>query len=347
MIQLIDVSKVYGEGKKAVHALRNINLHVPQGKIVGVIGTSGAGKSTLLRTINLLEVPTQGKVILDGKNLTELSHTDLRNMRRRIGMIFQDFHLLSSRTVFENIALPLELEKLPYRKIRERIHDLLKLVGLQERSHFYPSQLSGGQQQRVAIARALAASPKVLLCDEITSALDPQTTRSILLLLKEINRELGLTILLITHEMDAVKLICDQVAIISNGQLIEQGETSSFFGNPKTQLAREFIESIFHLKIPEEYQARMTPTWSPKSYPLVKLGFTGKTVDKPLISEVCRLFQVDISILSADIEYAGGVKFGYLLAELFGTQEQCNTAQQFFIQHHIQLEVIGYVRIDD
>lgn len=347
MIELIDVSKVYGEGKKAVHALRNITFHVPSGQIFGVIGASGAGKSTLLRTINLLEPPTQGKILLDGKNLMKLSHSELRSMRRKIGVIFQGFHLLSSRTVFENIALPLELEKLPQRKIQERIHDLLKLVGLQDRAHFYPSQLSGGQQQRVAIARALAASPKVLLCDEATSALDPQSTRSILLLLKEINAQLGLTILLITHEMDTVKLICDQVAIMSNGQLIEQGKVSWFFGNPQTQLAREFIEATFHLKIPEEYQARMMATWVPKSYPLVKLGFTGMTVDKPLISEASRLFQVEISILSADIEYAGGVKFGYLLAELFGTQEQCNAAQQFFIRHHIQLEVIGYVRLDD
>ncbi len=347
MIQLIDVSKVYGEGKKAVHALRNINLHVPEGKIFGVIGSSGAGKSTLLRTLNLLEPPTQGKVLFDGKNLNDLSNQELMTARRKIGMIFQDFNLLSSRTVFDNIALPLELEKLPQRKIQDRVHELLNLVGLQDRLAAYPSQLSGGQKQRVAIARALAPSPKVLLCDEATSALDPQTTRSILTLLKEINIRLGLTILLITHEMDVVKSICDEVTIINNGHLIEQGPVSWFFGNPKTQLAREFIESTFHLKIPEEYQSRMTSTRSPKNYPLVKLGFTGATVDKPLISEASRLFHIDISILSADIEYAGGIKFGYLLAELFGSPEQCEAAQQFFIQHRIQLEVIGYVRIDD
>lgn len=347
MIQLIDVSKVYEEEKKVVHALRNVTLRVPEGKIFGVIGSSGAGKSTLLRTVNLLETPTQGKVLLDGKNLLELDKKALNTMRRNMGMIFQDFHLLSSRTVFENVALPLELEKLSPKKISERVEELLKLVGLQDRAAFYPAQLSGGQKQRVAIARALALSPKVLLCDEATSALDPQTTRSILMLLKEINTRLGLTILLITHEMDVVKSICDEVAIINNGQLIEQGSVSWFFANPKTELAREFIESAFHLKIPEEYQARMTPTWSLKTYPLVKLGFTGTTVDKPLISEASRLFHIDISILSADIEYAGSVKFGYLLAELFGTKEQCEAAQQFFIQHHIQLEVIGYVRIDD
>ena len=343
MLQLIGINKIYGSGDEALHALRDISLYVPEGKIFGVIGASGAGKSTLIRTVNLLEPPTNGRVMVDGKNLTQLTKKELALARRDIGMIFQHFNLLSSRTVFANIAFPLELAGMPPEKIKLRVDELLALVGLQDRAQAYPAELSGGQKQRVAIARALAPSPKVLLCDEATSALDPQTTRSILTLLKEINVRLGLTILLITHEMDVVKSICDQVAIMSNGRIIEQGEVSWFFGHATTPLARDFIESTFHLKIPEEYQARITPERTEKSYPLVKLGFTGNTVDKPLISEASRQFGIDISILSADIEYAGGLKFGFLLAELFGTAEQCEAAQQFFIQHHIQLEVLGYV----
>ena len=347
MIKLIGLNKVYGKGSDAVHALRDVSLHVPQGKIFGVIGASGAGKSTLIRCVNLLERPTQGQVIVDGQDLVALPERDLTQARRQIGMIFQHFNLLASRTVFANIAFPLELAGWSKAQIQARVEELLALVGLEARAHAYPSELSGGQKQRVAIARALAPAPKVLLCDEATSALDPQTTRSILSLLKEINVKLGLTILLITHEMDVVKGICDEVAIISDGRLIEQGEVAWFFSNAKTQLARDFIHSTIHLEVPQEYQDRMSRERVANSYPLVKLGFTGATVDSPLISEVSRRFNIDISILSADIEYAGGVKFGFLLAELFGDEAQCEATQQFFIDNHIQLEVMGYVRSND
>ncbi|MDO2948117.1 methionine ABC transporter ATP-binding protein MetN [Aeromonas simiae] len=347
MIQLKGLSKVYGDGSDAVYALREVSLDVPQGKIVGVIGASGAGKSTLIRCVNLLERPTTGQVIVDSQDLTALSDNELTQARRQIGMIFQHFNLLSSRTVAGNVALPLELAGWDKARIGARVKELLSLVGLEQRAHAYPAELSGGQKQRVAIARALAPSPKVLLCDEATSALDPQTTHSILALLKEINAKLGLTILLITHEMDVVKRICDEVAIISDGRLIEHGEVAWFFSHAKTELARDFIRSTIHLPVPDEYQARLSPTRVAQSNPLVKLGFTGNTVDSPLISEVSRRFNIDISILSADIEYAGGVKFGFLLAELFGSPEQCDAAQAFFIEHHIQLEVLGYVRSND
>ncbi len=346
MIELIGIHKTYDRGGTTFHALRDINLQVSAGKIFGIIGASGAGKSTLIRTVNLLEAPSSGEVIVDGKKMTQLHKEKLRLARRKIGMIFQHFNLLSSRTVFQNVALPLRVEDLPESKIRTRVHELLALVGLDDRFQAYPGELSGGQKQRVAIARALASSPKVLLCDEATSALDPQTTRSILTLLQQINTQLGITILLITHEMDVVKSICDEVAILSNGELVEQGAVSWFFGNAKTRLARDFIASTFHLKIPEEYQARMHLLPTPDSHPLVKLGFTGATVDKPLISEASRLFDIDISILSADIEYAGGSKFGYLLAELLGKSDQCEAARRFFIQHHVQLEILGYVTND-
>ncbi|UBO74823.1 methionine ABC transporter ATP-binding protein MetN [Aeromonas rivuli] len=347
MIKLNALNKVYGKGSDAVHALRDVSLHVPQGKIFGVIGASGAGKSTLIRCVNLLERPTSGQVVVDDQDLTALGEAELTLARRQIGMIFQHFNLLSSRTVFANVSFPLELAGWDKARIKGRVDELLALVGLEARAHAYPSELSGGQKQRVAIARALAPAPKVLLCDEATSALDPQTTRSILTLLKEINVKLGLTILLITHEMDVVKGICDEVAIISDGSLIEQGEVAWFFSNAKTQLARDFIHSTIHLDVPQEYQDRMTPTRVADSYPLFKLGFTGASVDSPLISEVSRRFNVDISILAADIEYAGGVKFGFLLAEVFGDEAQCAATQQFFIDNHIQLEVMGYVRRHD
>ena len=347
MIKLNALNKVYGKGSDAVHALRDVSLHVPQGKIFGVIGASGAGKSTLIRCVNLLERPTDGQVVVDGQDLTALGEGELTQARRQIGMIFQHFNLLSSRTVSANIAFPLELAGWDKTRIQARVLELLALVGLEARAHAYPSELSGGQKQRVAIARALAPAPKVLLCDEATSALDPQTTRSILTLLKEINVKLGLTILLITHEMDVVKGICDEVAIISDGRLIEQGEVAWFFSNAKTQLARDFIHSTIHLDVPQEYQDRMTQTRVPDSYPLLKLGFTGASVDSPLISEASRRFDIDVSILAADIEYAGGVKFGFLLAEVFGDEAQCEATQQFFIDNHIQLEVMGYVRRHD
>ncbi len=347
MIKLNSIYKKYHSGSNTVSALQNINFSVSPGKIMGIIGPSGAGKSTLIRMINLLERPDQGSIIIDGMNLLHLNREELMEARRKIGMIFQQFHLLSSRTVFGNIALPLELLGYSKKDIQHRVTELLKLVNLEDKSEAYPAALSGGQKQRVAIARALAPSPKVLLCDEATSALDPKTTHSILKLLQDINRKLGLTILLITHEMDVIKAICDEVAILDQGKLVERGTVTSIFSNATTPIAREFINATFHLKIPEEYASRMKSSPCDQSYPLVKLGFTGNTVDKPLISEACRLFNIDISILSADVEYAGGIKFGYLLAELFGTQHQCKAAQQFFIQNHIQLEVLGYVLIND
>ena len=347
MIKLSKIAKTYGHGPQAVQALKPLDLTVGKGEIFGVIGASGAGKSTLIRCVNLLERPTSGLVEVDGVELTSLSDHELTLARRKIGMIFQHFNLLASRTVFANVALPLELAGLNKEEIQHRVSTLLELVGLSNRAHAYPSELSGGQKQRVAIARALAPEPKVLLCDEATSALDPQTTQSILELLKEINRKLGLTILLITHEMDVVKSICDRVAIISDGELIEQGEVAWFFSHAKTQLAQEFIRSTIHLPIPQDYQARLHSEPAPQRWPLLRLGFSGNTVDAPLISEASRQFGVDVCILSADIEYAGGVKFGFLLAELVASQSASEQAIEFFRQHQIQVEVLGYVSSHD
>ncbi|ORT49268.1 DL-methionine transporter ATP-binding subunit [Vibrio sp. qd031] len=343
MIELNNVNKTFYQGQTPIHALKEIDLHIPAGQIFGVIGASGAGKSTLIRCVNLLEAPTQGSVIVDGVDLTALSKSQLSQARQNIGMIFQHFNLLSSRTVFENIALPLELAGVANERISEKVQQLLKLVGLEDKHNVYPSNLSGGQKQRVAIARALSSDPKVLLCDEATSALDPATTQSILALLKEINRKLNITILLITHEMDVVKNICHQVAIIGDGELVEKGSVGEIFAHPKTDLAHQFIRSTLDLSIPEDYQAKLQQQRAVGSHPLVRLEFTGDTVDAPLISQIARQFNIDISILSSDLDYAGGVKFGMMVAELFGSESDDQAAIAFLEQHKVKVEVLGYV----
>ncbi|MGF1743739.1 methionine ABC transporter ATP-binding protein MetN [Vibrio minamisatsumaniensis] len=343
MIKVNQVNKVFYQGTKEINALTDINLHIPQGQIFGVIGSSGAGKSTLIRCVNMLEAPTSGEVIVDGIDLTKLSKSELSEARRNIGMIFQHFNLLSSRTVFNNIALPLELAGKDKAVIETKVSELLALVGLADKRDTYPSNLSGGQKQRVAIARALASDPKVLLCDEATSALDPATTQSILELLREINRKLNITILLITHEMDVVKSICHQVAIIGGGELVEKGTVGEIFAHPKTELAHQFIRSTLDLTIPEDYQARLQQTRVNNSYPLVRLEFTGATVDAPLMTQIARKFNIDVSILSSDLDYAGGVKFGMMVAELFGNEADDNAAIQFLRDNNVKVEVLGYV----
>ena len=343
MIKLSNINKVFQQGSRSIQALTDISLHVPAGQVYGVIGTSGAGKSTLIRCVNMLERPTSGEVIVGGQNLTSLSEKALTRARRSIGMIFQHFNLLSSRNVFGNVALPLELDNMPKEDIKKRVLELLELVGLSDKKYAYPANLSGGQKQRVAIARALANSPQVLLCDEATSALDPATTRSILELLKDINRRLGLTILLITHEMDVVKRICDQVAVISDGKLIEQDSVSAVFSHPKTPIAQDFIKSTLVVDIPEDYKERLQSVSGPNLSPLLKLEFTGQSVDAPLISMVVRKFDIDINILSSQIDYAGGVKFGVMLAEIHGVNDGIESTIDFLTEHHVKVEVLGYV----
>ena len=335
MIEIKDVNKVFYQGDKAINALSDINLTIKQGSIFGVIGSSGAGKSTLIRCVNLLERPTSGEVLLDGVDLTKLSEQELTNTRRKIGMIFQHFNLLSSRTVFHNVALPLELAGVSKSDIKSKVEELLALVGLAEKRDVYPANLSGGQKQRVAIARALASDPKVLLCDEATSALDPATTISILELLRKINKELNLTILLITHEMAVVKGICQEVAIIGGGKLVENGLVGDIFAHPKTELARDFIRSTLDLSIPADYQERLHSKRVENSYPLIRLEFTGASVDAPVISHVAREFNIDISILSSNMDYVGGVKFGLMLAEFIGPDECAEKAIEYLKQQKI------------
>ncbi|SDD75275.1 D-methionine transport system ATP-binding protein [Mucilaginibacter pineti] len=343
MIELKNITKTFTKKSSSVTALANVSLLVPQGKILGVIGASGAGKSTLIRCVNLLEKPTSGEVIVNGQNLTTLSPSALAKARRQIGMIFQHFNLLSSRTVFDNIAFPLELDHTPKAEIRERVNELLMLVGLEDKASDYPANLSGGQKQRVAIARTLASNPKVLLCDEATSALDPATTRSILALLKDINQRFNITILLITHEMNVVKAVCDEVAVISEGKLIERGTVSEVFSHPETSLAKQFIASSLHATLPVEYSQRLSEIAEGLKHPVIKLQFTGLSAEATVLSEASRLFNVDNNIISAQMDYTGGVKYGIMLIEVTGTPE--NTAQSltYYNSKHIDVEVLGYV----
>jgi D-methionine transport system ATP-binding protein len=343
MIELKNVGKTFISKHAAVHALSDVSVTIPEGEIFGVIGASGAGKSTLIRCINLLERPSAGEVIVDGKHLMKLSSRRLTQERRHIGMIFQHFNLLSSRTVHENVAFPLELSGTPKGEIAQRVAELLALVGLQEKAHDYPASLSGGQKQRVAIARTLANNPKVLLCDEATSALDPETTLSILALLKDINRRFRITILLITHEMNVVKTICDKVAVISEGRLIEQGTVREVFSNPREELTRQFIASSLHVSLPSEYQQRLSAIPGGAKSTLIRLEFSGVSSDLPVFSESARLFNVDNHIVSARLDYVGGGKFGVMLVEISGTSDNIAKAMGYFIGHHIKVQIIGYV----
>lgn len=342
MIKLENIYKEFNMNGKKLIALNNVTLNVESGKICGVIG-AWARKSTLIRCANLLERPTSGQVIVDGKDLTTLSDRELVEARRSIGMIFQHFNLLHSRTVFDNIALPLELLGTSKKAIKQKVEELLELVELSDRASYYPKSLSGGQKQRVAIARALASDPKVLLCDEATSALDPATTQSILTLLKEINTRLGLTILLITHEMEVVKKICDQVAVIDKGQLVEEGSLSDVFANPKSELAQDFISSTFHLNLPSEYLDRFSSQQKSGLNPVIKFDFTGRSVDAPVLSHMSKKFNVDLNILASQIDYAGDVKFGFVVAEVTGGTDDIVQAKIYLMEHNIRVEVLGYV----
>ena len=343
MIEIKNVTKIFKQKDREVTALAGVSLKVERGKIFGVIGTSGAGKSTLIRCVNLLEKPTSGEIHIDGKNLTTLPDRELALERRQIGMIFQHFNLLSSRTVFDNVAFPLELDRKSKHEIRERVTELLRLVGLEEKAGDYPASLSGGQKQRVAIARTLASNPKVLLCDEATSALDPGTTASILRLLKDINRRLHITMLLITHEMNVVKSICHDVAVISQGKLVEKGPVNAVFSNPKTELARSFISASLHVEIPEHYRQRVTAINEGGMSPLLRLRLTGDTADQPLLSQAARLFEIDTKIISAQMDHVGDKNFGVVLVELSGRAGNYQKAIDFFIYHHIKVELLGYV----
>ena len=340
MIELINVFKRFKTKNKTIQALSGVSLTVDKGEIFGVIGTSGAGKSTLIRCVNLLERPNEGQVIVDGVELTKLSDAQLTLERRKIAMIFQHFNLLSSRTVFDNVAFPLELEGKPKSEISEKVNGLLELVGLSEKAKDYPANLSGGQKQRVAIARALANDPKVLLCDEATSALDPATTKSILQLLKSINQKLNLTILLITHEMEVIKTICDKVAVIDHGQLAEQGKVEQIFIHPEKEITKGFIQSSLNVGLPTIYQDAVGND-SKDGNPLVKILVRGNDEQSSVIINLYEKFDVKAKIISAQLEYVGHLSFGVLLLEL--KEGNINEALAYLEDEYTNAEILGYV----
>ena len=346
MIEFTHVSKDFGSGEKMVRAVRDVSLTIQDGEIFGIIGFSGAGKSTLVRCINLLERPTNGTVVVDGKEMTALSPKELRLARRKIGMIFQHFNLMPSRTVFGNVAYPLQGQGLSKQAIQNKVRKLLKLVDIADKETAYPSQLSGGQKQRVAIARALANDPKVLLCDEATSALDPQTTKAILTLLKDLNQKLNLTIVMITHEMAVVKEICDHVAIMEHGQVVEQGEVFSLFADPKQPITQNFIRTTSNLQKIEELIAEGSPVVQLQpGKVIVRLSYIQKNVSEPLISTLSQRFQISLNIIFADIEIVQDAPIGGTVAILSGEREQITKAMEYLIEKNVGVEVLKDARV--
>ena len=328
LIQLDHITKTFDTGADKVHAVSDVTLHIKSGEIFGIIGFSGAGKSTLVRCINLLERPTSGTVTVDGKVLTDLPAKELREARKKIGMIFQHFNLMRSRTVGENVAYP-------------KVKELLELVDIAEKENAYPSQLSGGQKQRVAIARALANDPKVLLCDEATSALDPQTTGAILQLLKHLNKKLGITIVIITHEMAVVKEICDRVAVMEHGNVVEEGDVFSIFAAPKAGITRDFIRTTSNLQKIEKLIEDKSPLVALKpGEKILRLNYIKKNTSEALISETSRKFNINLNIIFADLEIVQDAPIGGTVAIASGRKEDIEGAVEYLKAKNVGVEVI-------
>lgn len=336
MIQIENLSKVYKTKGRTVKGVDDVTLTIESGEIFGIVGYSGAGKSSLLRCLNLLERPTSGSVTIGGQNLTKLKGSQLRKARLKIGMIFQHFYLISQKTIYENIAFALRAANTPEKKIEPRVTELLEVVGLADKRDVFPSQLSGGQKQRVGIARALANNPSVLLCDEATSALDPTTTTSILRLLKRINKELGITIVLITHEMDVVKEICDRMAIMQDGRVVEEGQVYDLFSNPQQSLTKEFISSVVSFDLPNDVLADLTGT-------LIKVTFIGNVAMEGVISDTMQKFAVKGNFLHGSIEYIQERALGIFLMELQGHASEIGKAVAYMAAQQAKVEVIEYV----
>lgn len=317
-IEIKHLTKIYPIPTGEVVALNDINLEIEKGDIYGIIGMSGAGKSTLVRCINKLDTPTDGQIFIDGENILLKSPADLRTVRRRMAMIFQSFNLLMQKNVSKNVRYPLEIAGVPKNEANKRVKELLSIVGLDSKANSYPSQLSGGQKQRVAIARALASNPEVLLCDEATSALDPMTTQSILTLLQDINKRLGITVVIITHEMAVIRQICNKVAILENGKLEEKGTVDDVFMHTKSPAGKR----LFGIVQDEETSFDL-------SQPALRIVFDGTTIDHPVISRLIRKFDIDINILSADIKKLNGKTYGQVIFEMPEDHILCNDIKEY------------------
>ena len=342
MIELKDINKVFKDkNQNEFYAAKDVNLKINDGEIFGIIGFSGAGKSTVVRCINLLGRPTSGQVIVNEKNLLELSAKELREERKKIGMIFQHFNLMPSRTVFENIAFPLKHSGLSKKQVQEKVRELLTLVELTDKESQYPSQLSGGQKQRVAIARALANNPKILLCDEATSALDPTTTKQILGLLKKLRDKLNLTIVIITHQINVVKDICDKVAVMEHGKVVETGDVFDIFANPKDEVTKRFIHSTTNLqKIEELISENSNVVQLKKGEKIIRLSNLQKNVSEPLISTVSSKFGVVLNIIFADIEIVQGAPVGGTVAIFSGENQNIQNALGWLKEKNVGIEIL-------
>ena len=344
MIKLSHISKEFVSGKRTVHAVQDVSLTIGKSEIFGMIGFSGAGKSTLVRCINLLERPTSGKVIVDGQDMLSLSAKELRQARKKIGMIFQHFNLMPSRTVAGNVAYPLRGSGLSKQQIADKVQRLLELVGIGDKAEAYPKQLSGGQKQRVAIARALANDPNVLLCDEATSALDPQTTKAILQLLKHLNETLGITVVIITHEME----ICHRVAVMEYGKVVESGEVFNIFANPREDITKNFIHTTSNLRKIEELIAEDSPVVKLNPGELiVRLSYIQRNVSEPLISTVSRKFDIVLNIIFSDIAIVQNAPIGGTVAIISGSRDQITQAIAYLSEKNVGVEVIKDARVSE
>ncbi len=340
VISLNKVSKLFRSGNAEIKAVNDVNQIINQSEIFGIIGYSGAGKSTLIRMLNGLETPTEGSVVVAGKEISKIKGAELRKARQEISMIFQHFNLLWSRTVQDNIAFPLEIAGVPAKEREQRVNELIKLVGLEGREKAYPAQLSGGQKQRVGIARALANNPKVLLCDEATSALDPQTTDSILDLLVDINQRLGLTIVLITHEMHVIRKICHRVAVMEGGQIVEQGPVLDVFKNPTAQITKRFVQQVT-----EPDESRETMEHLLERYPegkIIQLTFVGDDAESPLIAKLIRNFTLEVNIVQGKISQTRNGSYGTLLIHVNGSNEEVSRAIEFIKEQQVGVEVMDH-----
>lgn len=338
MIELRHIDKEFVIKKQHVRALQDLSLTVQDGDIFGIVGFSGAGKSTLLRMVNALEEPTAGEVLIDGVNINELSHNELRKVRKGIGMIFQSFNLLNSKTVYDNIAIPLRLNKVSEDEIEKRVKELLEFVNLPDRANAYPTQLSGGQKQRVGIARALATNPSILLCDEATSALDPETMEAILKLLKRINKEFNITILLVTHEINVIQKICNRVAVMEHGCVVETGTVLDVFSHPTQSMTKRFVQTVIPERIPDNIVAQLKAETRP--YELVKLRFLGDMVTKNVIYEVNHKFNVETNIVFASVNQLQDSALGIFILQITGAPEEIGATKKYMCDAGLECEVI-------
>ena len=339
MIEFKNVSKEFEAKDKKVQALKNVTLKIEKGDIYGIIGFSGAGKSTLLRVINALEKPTTGEVLIDGEDINKLPAKELRTKRKQIGMIFQQFNLLETKTVYENVALPLKLNKVPKNQIRKKVEEILEFVELSDKRDVYPSKLSGGQKQRVGIARALATEPSILLSDEATSALDPKTTTAILQLLKKINQELHITIVLITHEMNVIQSVCNHVAVMEDGVIVEKGNVLDVFSEPREVITKNFVKTVIQDSVPEKLIKSIQN--DPRNYKILRLKFLDSDSTESVLSAINKKYDVETNILFANISEIQETILGIIIVQITGSSAEIVKAQSYLKAQNVGYQEVG------